>query len=79
MFPLTILDGIDLSIPRGESLAVLGPSGSGKSTLLALLAGLDRPTEGQVHVGHDDLTWVELVFLTHNLFYPTTLIKLDEG
>lgn len=45
---LTILDGIDLAIPRGDYLAILGRSGSGKSTLLGLLAGLDRPTEGSV-------------------------------
>ncbi len=45
---LTILDGIDLTIPVGEFVAVLGPSGSGKSTLLALMAGLDRPTEGEI-------------------------------
>jgi putative ABC transport system ATP-binding protein len=45
---LTILDGIDLTVPGGDFLAILGPSGSGKSTLLGLLAGLDRPTEGSV-------------------------------
>jgi putative ABC transport system ATP-binding protein len=45
---LTILDGIDLDVRRGEFLAVLGPSGSGKSTLLALMAGLDRPSTGKV-------------------------------
>jgi putative ABC transport system ATP-binding protein len=45
---LTIVDRIDLSIDPGEFVAVLGPSGSGKSTLLALMAGLDRPSEGQV-------------------------------
>ena len=45
---LTILDGIDLAIVRGESVALVGPSGAGKTTLLALLAGLDRPTRGKV-------------------------------
>lgn len=45
---LTILDAIDLDVRRGEFVAVLGPSGSGKSTLLALMAGLDRPSSGEV-------------------------------
>ena len=45
---LTVLDAVDLAIAPGEFVAVLGPSGSGKSTLLALMAGLDRPSAGQV-------------------------------
>jgi putative ABC transport system ATP-binding protein len=44
------LDGVSLTIRRGEAVAVMGPSGCGKSTLLNMIAGLDRPTSGEVHV-----------------------------
>ena len=54
--PVTSLDRIDLTIGRGELVAVLGPSGSGKSTLLHLMATLDRPTGGTVHVDGTDVT-----------------------
>ena len=46
-----VLGGLDLEIPEGEFLALMGPSGSGKSTLLNLIGGLDRPTEGSINVG----------------------------
>ena len=47
---LSILDNINFTVARGESIAITGASGSGKSTLLGLLAGLDTPTQGQVKV-----------------------------
>jgi putative ABC transport system ATP-binding protein len=51
-----ILRGIDLAIPRGQFVAIMGPSGSGKSTLLGLLAGLDNASSGQILLDGEDIT-----------------------
>ena len=53
---LAILRRIDLHIPAGQFVAVVGPSGSGKSTLLSLIAGLDAPTEGEVFLDGRNIT-----------------------
>ena len=50
------LDGVDLEVAPGDSLAIMGPSGSGKSTLLGLLGGLDRPTSGTLRFQGRDVT-----------------------
>jgi energy-coupling factor transporter ATP-binding protein EcfA2 len=50
-----VLRGIDLDVPRGQSLAILGPSGSGKSSLMAVLSGLEQASGGEVRVAGNDL------------------------
>ena len=70
-----VLDGLDLKLERGRSLALLGPSGTGKSTLLRLVAGLERPDAGSVFIGGRDVTrlppekrGVALIFQDYALF-----------
>jgi putative ABC transport system ATP-binding protein len=50
------LDDVSVSIEQGRFTAIMGPSGSGKSTLLHVLAGLDRPTAGRIHIGGTEIT-----------------------
>ena len=83
-----ILKGIDLLVPQGQFVAIMGSSGSGKSTLLGLLAGLDAPSEGQVLVDGVDITHLEedklaqvrgrkigFVFQSYQLIPPLTALE----
>jgi ABC-type Fe3+/spermidine/putrescine transport system ATPase subunit len=58
---ITAVDGLSLSIERGEMLALLGPSGSGKTTTLRLLAGFEAPDRGRVIIEGEDVTRLEPV------------------
>ena len=53
---ITVLDGVNLQVARGQMVAIVGSSGAGKSTLLHLLGALDRPTRGVVRISGESLT-----------------------
>jgi len=85
---LNILSSVDLTVNRGESIAIVGASGSGKSTLLGLLAGLDSPTVGKVALKGEELTdldedgragvrnkWVGFVFQSFQLMPRLTALE----
>ena len=86
--PLTILDGVTFQVAAGETVAIVGPSGSGKTTLLGLLAGLDRPTHGEVWLGDTALNgltedaraalrrqWLGFVFQSFQLLPALTALE----
>ena len=56
---ITVLDKIDLTVERGEMVAIIGASGAGKSTLLHLLGALDRPTSGTIRIAGQDLATLD--------------------
>lgn len=80
------LDGVNLTVKRGEFLSVMGPSGSGKSTLLYVLGALARPTHGQVLIDGQELTKIKdldrfrnetigFIFQLHNLIPTMTALE----
>ncbi|WP_257299361.1 ABC transporter ATP-binding protein [Haloarchaeobius sp. FL176] len=86
--PVHALDGVDLEIPRGSYVAVMGPSGSGKSTLMNVIGCLDTPTEGMVYLDGQEVTAmsdrertrirgeeVGFVFQTFNLMPRLTAVE----
>jgi lipoprotein-releasing system ATP-binding protein len=85
---IRVLDGLDLTLNAGQSLAVVGPSGCGKSTLLNLVGGLDRPSSGSIRLDGTDLAHrsepeladlrnrrIGFVFQQHHLLPQCTLLE----
>jgi len=87
-----VLKGIDLFVPEGDYIAIMGPSGSGKSTLLNLLGCLDKPTSGGFFLGEDDVAQLDddqlaairasrigFVFQSYNLIPQLTVLENIES
>ncbi len=84
---LEVLKGVDLEVAKGEVVVIIGPSGSGKSTLLRCINFLERPTQGRIWFGGENLgengerelcrqrTRVGMVFQSFNLFPHMTVLK----
>lgn len=83
---ITALNGINLTIKKGEFISIIGPSGSGKSTLLNMIGALDKPDEGEITVAGYDLTLekdlsyfrsqeVGFIFQLHNLIPNLTVLE----
>jgi len=90
--PLSVLKGIDLVVPEGDYIAIMGPSGSGKSTLLNLLGCLDQPTSGDFLLGSDNVATLDddqlasirasrigFVFQSYNLIPQLTVLENIEA
>ena len=82
------LRGVDMAVPEGDYLAIMGASGSGKSTMLNLLGCLDRPTSGTIYLGNDNVTTMDdfhlsqiratrigFVFQSYNLIQQLTVLE----
>jgi predicted ABC-type transport system involved in lysophospholipase L1 biosynthesis ATPase subunit len=87
-----VLKEIDASIYQGEFVGVIGKSGSGKSTLLNMIAGIDRPTSGEIHVGdmpvHElaselavwrgrNMAWFSILPVITHAFPMETMLPMD--
>jgi ABC-type lipoprotein export system ATPase subunit len=83
-----VLDGLNLTVKDGESIAIIGPSGSGKSTLLNLIGALDKPTQGSVAVAGQDIAQLSddqlaqlrnqkmgFIFQAHHLLPQCTVLE----
>ena len=86
--PVEVFAKLNLSVEKGASVAIVGPSGSGKSSLLNLIGALDKPTRGEVRVGGEELSAMDLsesaryrnqtvgfVFQSHHLLPSCTVLE----